>query len=236
MDATQISCIAIDDEPKALSIIKTFAQKIEFLNLKQTFRNPLDAINYLNKNTVELIFLDINMPVLSGLEFLKSLSKSPPLIIFTTAYSEYAVESYEYEAVDYLLKPIAFPRFLNAVQKAIKRTSTPEETIREEEVESVLLLKSGGEIHRISPSDILYAESQGNYLKIVMSHDEIVIKSGLQDFLDKHNFSKLLRTHRSFAVNMEKVSKVKYNKLYIENQVLVIGRYYSDVVRTYFKR
>ena len=110
MDSTCITCIAVDDEPRALGVIENFARKIDFMDLVGTFRDPLDAVGFLHQNKVRLIFLDINMPELSGVEFVKSLS-NPPLIIFTTAYSEYALESYEYETLDYLLKPIAFPRF-----------------------------------------------------------------------------------------------------------------------------
>ncbi|MCG8310790.1 MAG: LytTR family DNA-binding domain-containing protein [Cytophagales bacterium] len=231
MDSTCITCIAVDDEPRALGVIENFARKIDFMDLVGTFRDPLDAVGFLHQNKVRLIFLDINMPELSGVEFVKSLS-NPPLIIFTTAYSEYALESYEYETLDYLLKPIAFPRFLTAVQKAVKRLSVNQKT--ESENNDQLILKSAGSIHRIIPSEILYLEVQGNYLKIITVKESITIKSGLQEFLDKYKRSDLIRTHRSFAVNKQRVDKIKYNRIYIENQELTIGRNYREVVKKYF--
>ncbi len=230
MDAGCITCIAVDDEPRALGIIENFTRKIDFLKLIETFRNPLDAIGFLNQNRVNLVFLDINMPELTGIDFVKSLP-DPPLVIFTTAHAEYAVDSYEYEALDYLLKPIPFPRFLSAVQKAVRRLSAHQETRKE--TNHQLIVRSGGTIHRVASSDILYVESQGNYLKIVASNRTIVVNSGLQEFLDTYKLPDLVRIHRSFAANMAKADQIKYNKIFIQNQELTIGRLYKSNVTRY---
>lgn len=230
MDAGRVTCIAVDDEPRALGVIENFVGKIDFLKLVETFRNPLDAIGFLNQNRVNLVFLDINMPELTGIDFVKSLP-DPPLIIFTTAYAEYALDSYEYEALDYLLKPIPFPRFLSAVQKAVRRLSVPQETGKE--TNHQLILRSGSTLHCIAASDILYAESQGNYLKIVASSRTIVINSGLQEFLDTYKLPDLIRIHRSFAANMTKADQIKYNRIFIDNQELTIGRLYKVHITRY---
>lgn len=232
MDAGQIICIAVDDEPRALSIIESFAKKIHFVKLIGTFKNPLDAIGFLNQNNVDLVFLDINMPELSGIDFVKSLP-GPPLIVFTTAYAEYAIESYEYEALDYLLKPIPFARFLSAVQKAVKRHCSSKRDDKENNDQ--LILKSRGTVHRITSSEILYVESQGNYLKVVLADRIITINSGLQNFLVSHKLPHLIRTHRSYATNMTKANQIKYNKIYIDKHELTIGRFYKENVKKYFK-
>ena len=231
MDTRGLTCIAVDDEPRALSIIESFSKKIDFITLVGTFKDPLGAISFLNRNEVDLVFLDINMPEFSGIDFVKSLS-TPPLIIFTTAYVEYALESYEYEVLDYLLKPIPFTRFLSAVQKVVKRRQAYLGNKKEDH--TYLFHKSGGTIHCIDPSEILYVESLGNYLKIVLDNRIITLNSGLQVFLDHHKLPFLIRTHRSFAINMTKANMVKNNKIYINDHELTIGRLYRGNVKKYF--
>ena len=148
-----MTCIAIDDEPKALEVIERYCQKISLASLKATFREPLKAIEFLNREKVDLIFLDINMPDISGMQLLQTLSPRP-LIIFTTAYSQYAVESYELNALDYLLKPVTFERFLMAINKAAAALSSRNTTGPDED--AAVLIKSGPQTHRVKVSEIRY--------------------------------------------------------------------------------
>ena len=163
-----MNCVIIDDEPAAIDVLKFHLSSIPFVVLKKTFRDPLDALEYLQQHTVDLIFLDINMPKLSGISFPKFL-QNPPLIIFTTAYSEYALESYELKAVDYLLKPIEFNRLLQGVIKAqhiLKKntkvtTSSPE--ISSDTSEQTIFIKSGSEFHQLFIQNIKYIEKEINH-------------------------------------------------------------------------
>src|SRR6201996_6417329 len=158
-----ISCIAIDDEPKALEEIERYCQKIITLNLKGSFREPLKAIEFLNLEKVDLILLDINMPDISGMQLLQTLSPRP-LIIFTTAYSQYAVESYELNALDYLLKPVTFERFLLAINKAAAALSSRITAGMDED--AAVFIKSGPQTYRVKVSESLYLEKNGNYITV----------------------------------------------------------------------
>ena len=158
-----MTCIAIDDEPKALEVIERYCQKISLASLKATFREPLKAIEFLNREKVDLIFLDINMPDISGMQLLQTLSPRP-LIIFTTAYSQYAVESYELNALDYLLKPVTFERFLMAINKAAAVLSSKNTTGPDED--AAVFIKSGPQTYRVKVSGILYLEKDGNYITV----------------------------------------------------------------------
>ena len=231
MDSTKITCIAVDDEPAALRIIESFSNKAPQLKVVKTFRNPLEAITYINTNPVQLIFLDINMPELSGIDFLKSLSQIP-LIILTTAYSEYALESYDYEVLDYLLKPIAFPRFLKAINKASKRLNTIKNICYTEPEK--IILKDAGIIYNLNPNDIQYLESLGNYVKIYTQEQALTIKSGLQEFLDYYQIRHLLRIHKSFVVNVKKIKKMTYSSLNVDGKELPIGRKYKGDLRRHY--
>ena len=164
-----MTCIIIDDEPNAIDVIQRYVEKIGYLELKKTFRNPLKALEWLQTEEVDLIFLDMNMPNLKGIEFIKSLLKKP-MIIFTTAYSEFAAESYELEAVDYLIKPVLFERFIKAVNKANelfqrKSFKNSEQISSVPKTDDFVLLKSGSQTHRLKIDDILFIEKDGNYLK-----------------------------------------------------------------------
>lgn len=163
-----LKTIVIDDEPKAIEILTGFIQRISFMELQKTFRDPVDAIEHIRHHRCNLLLLDINMPNLSGVELVKSLHHKPE-IIFTTAHSEYAVESYEYGAVDYLLKPIKFDRFLKAVTRAYNKLEGATESIERSAEKgpsagTSIFVKSGPQTYKVSTDDILYLEKDGNYL------------------------------------------------------------------------
>jgi len=214
-----INAIAIDDEPIALSIIEKHADRIPYLNLKASFTNPFDALTYLKANKVDLIFLDINMPDISGLEFVKSLTTKPN-IIFTTAYAEYAVDSYELAAIDYLLKPFEFGRFLKAVNKVADQ--------QEENNDDYLFLKSGYEYIRIEKSHLRYIKGDGNYVGFYTTSQKVLCRMKMSEaevFLSNDDFVKV---HRSYIVNKSEIVKVEKHQLHLKDELIPISQPYYD--------
>ncbi len=213
--------IAIDDEPIALDIVAAHAAKVPFIDLKASFTNAFEAISYLQQNKVDLIFLDIKMPDISGIEFLKALSK-PPMVIFTTAYSEHAVQSFELDAVDYLLKPFSLSRFLKACNKAKElfdlRNQAPETKT------DFIFIKDGYEQVKVLLADILYIEASGNYTQIHLTENRLLSSritiNELADILPSQQF---LRTHRAFIIAKDKISKYDRSQILIGNRSIPIG-------------
>lgn len=229
-----IKCIAIDDEKKALDVIVHYAKEIEYLNLCKVFNNPLDAIQYLESHSIDLLFLDINMPGLNGFEFLQAIHNAPK-VIFTTAYSRYAVESYNFNALDYLVKPITFPRFLKAISKYNNSKNVKREGQIDNE-EKIILLKSGTETHRIDKKDILYIKSEGNYAKFVFAHKSIMSLISMKKCLEMLNDPNYLQIHRSFIVSIPKVQKIENHQVTINEIKLPIGvSFRKSVIKTLVK-
>jgi two-component system LytT family response regulator len=221
--------IAIDDEPIALDIVQTLAGKVPFVTLQATFTNAFEAITYLQQNKVDLLFLDIKMPDINGIDFLKILSK-PPMVIFTTAYSEHAVQSFELDAVDYLLKPFSLARFLKACHKAKEllnlRNQVPENKV------DFIFIKDGYEQVKVLFSSILYVEASGNYTQIHLEGDKLLSSritiNEMSDLLPNQTF---VRTHRTFIVSKDKISKYDRSQVWIGTQVIPIGTTYSDCLK-----
>ena len=223
-----MTCIAIDDEPKALEVVERYCQKISLISLKATFREPLKAIECLNREKVDLIFLDINMPDLSGIQLLQTLSPRP-LIIFTTAYSQYAVESYELHALDYLLKPITFERFLLAINKAAtalgsKKTTGPDE-------DAAVFIKSGPQTYRVRVSEILYLEKNGNYITVHLKDDNILVRENMGDIFDLVPAAEFIRVHKSYVVAIRHISMIEVHQLIVNGEKIPIGSTYRDSLR-----
>jgi two-component system LytT family response regulator len=223
-----ISCIAIDDEPKALEVIERYCQKISLISLKATFREPLKAIEFLNREKVDLIFLDINMPDLSGIQLLQTLSPRP-LIIFTTAYSQYAVESYELNALDYLLKPITFERFLLAINKAAAALSSRTTTGMDED--AAVFIKSGPQTYRVKVSEILYLEKDGNYITVHLKDGNILIRENMGDIFDLIPAADFIRVHKSYVVGIRHISMIEVHQLIVNGEKIPIGSTYRDSLR-----
>lgn len=202
------TCIIIDDEPLALALIENHVSKFSNLEIVATCQNAIEGFEALKTQQVDLIFLDIQMPLLTGIEFLKSLS-NPPKVIFTTAYREYAIESYELEVVDYLLKPISFDRFFKAINKYFK--SKEKETIvipAESKLDAAtrhIYVNMNKKHHKLLFTDIVYVESLKDYVKIHTKDTTIITKEKISDFETKLP-SFFLRTHRSYIVNREKIT------------------------------
>jgi len=218
-----INTIAIDDEPLAMQLVAGYIEKTPGLNLVGKFDNPLDAVDFMADATVDLIFVDIQMPDLTGIEFTRAIARGPK-VIFTTAYEKYALEGFRLDVVDYLLKPFSYEEFFKAVQKAIRliRLEQKAETHQVEANNEFLFLKSEYKIRRINFNDILYIEGLKDYVKVYTKNDPkpVLSLTSLKILENKLPDSTFMRVHRSFIVNLEKIetierSRIVFGKVYI---------------------
>jgi DNA-binding LytR/AlgR family response regulator len=221
----KIRCIAIDDEPLALQQVGDYIRKTPFLELVGLFESAFLALDFLASNPVDLMFLDINMPDFNGLDFAKSLTIKPKIIL-TTAYSEYALEGFRIDALDYLLKPIPYPVFLKSVNKAKEWFSVKTENITEPE----LFVKSEGKIVKIRIADILYVESANEYIRINLDNKEVITTlKRLKEFEEELPAERFLRIHRSFIVHTGKIKAVERYKVILNNNVSIpVGELYRE--------
>jgi DNA-binding LytR/AlgR family response regulator len=222
-----IKCLIIDDEPLAQRVIERYAEEVTFLDIVRKCNNSLDALELLRSHDIELIFLDINMPKLSGLEFLRTL-KNPPLIIITTAYASYAVQGFELGVVDYLMKPFSFDRFLKAVQKAqdilsSRKAQQAEPHVQEKQEEQHIFIKSSKKTYRVRIEDILYIEALGDYVKIFTTERMIVSYQSLKNIENLLPPASFPRIHKSYIIALSKVDTIEGNHVKIRNQVIPIG-------------
>jgi len=228
-----LSYLIIDDEPIAHDIIKTYATELDYLKLEKQCYSALEALNFLQKNDVDFIFLDIEMPHLKGLDFLKTLQK-PPKIIITTAYQEYALEGYELNVVDYLLKPFSLGRFLKAINKLnitsnINKLSESKITTSE-----TIFIKGKKKTHQLNHNEILFIESIDGTVKIYCTSQTISTTQSLSFFetiLPKTNF---IRVHKSFILGLNKVNAVEGNIAHIQEHKIPIGRVYKQNIKHFF--
>jgi two-component system LytT family response regulator len=219
--------LVIDDEPKAVEILSDYIERVPNLECTGIFRNPLKALNYIQNNPVDLLFLDINMPDLSGIQFLNALEHHP-LVIFTTAYSEYALDSYDYDAVDYLLKPIEFDRFLKAVNKAFRRYKEKKKGRLPLKGDSdTIFIKSGTDYHKLDTHDILYIKGTGNYLTFVTLKKEILTLLTMKEALEILP-PQFHRIHKSYIINLDHVELIDTEEVKIKDQQIPIGDYYRE--------
>jgi DNA-binding LytR/AlgR family response regulator len=226
-----MKAIAIDDEPIALDIIKSHASKVPFLDLDATFTDAFKALEYLQKESVDLLFLDIKMPDISGIDFFNSLSKKP-LVIFTTAYSEHAVTSFEMDAVDYLLKPFSLSRFLKGCNKAFELYNFRNGT----EPSDHLYIKTGYEQVKVMYDDILYLEATGNYVTFVTREKNILSRSTFIEAINLLPADKFVRVHRSFVVAVNKINKIDRQQVTIDKITIPVSEAYSDNLTAALKK
>jgi DNA-binding LytR/AlgR family response regulator len=230
-----MTAIAIDDEPLALSVISTFCQKIDFVNLERTFTEPGAALLFLQDNPVDLLFLDINMPAISGIDFYKKVTDNT-MAIFTTAYSEYAVECFNLSAIDYLLKPFEFNRFLKAVEKAKEYTEFLSRRDTASKQQQHLFLKVDYSIVKVALSEILYIEGLDNYLNIHFDNGKkLLVRMSMKGIAEKLPPEEFIRVHRSFIVPFSKVVSVRNKIIYLDKKEIPIGTNYVDSVLNLFK-
>jgi DNA-binding LytR/AlgR family response regulator len=222
-----IRAIAIDDEPLALKVIENFCARTEIVRLEKTFNKPTEALKYLDNFPVDLLFLDIQMPAISGMDFYKSV-KQDCMVIFTTAYSEYAVESYELNAMDYLLKPFTFERFAQALEKAKEFYEFSQR--KEKPEHDFFYIRADYSLVKILFTDILYIEGLDDYIKIHLADQKpVVARMTLKNLLQKLPGGKFHQVHRSFIVPLDKVEQVRKNKVIILGREIPLGLSYKDV-------
>lgn len=230
-----LKCIIVDDEPRAIDVLKEYADQLYSLNLLATFRNPIEAFDFVKQNEVDVIFLDINMPNLSGIQFIKSLS-TPPAIVLTTAYSEYAIEGYQLDVVDYLLKPIEFERFMNCVNRLIDKLKPiiTENRISKNqpnsELKSHIFIKHGIKIERLELSDILFIEGSSNYVIYHTERGNIMALGKMSETLKTLPNHQFLRIHKSYIINWDKVKSVESNHIHIGDSKISISSTYKKAV------
>ncbi|MFC4212933.1 LytR/AlgR family response regulator transcription factor [Pedobacter lithocola] len=218
--------IAIDDEPIALEIIRSHASKVPFIELSAAFTNAFEAITYLQQNKIDLIFLDIKMPDISGIDFLRSLSK-PPMVIFTTAYTEHAVQSFELDAVDYLLKPFSLSRFLKACNKVHELYNFRNQ--RAETKSEYIFIKDGYEQVKVELNEILFVEASGNYTQIQLKDKLLSSRITINDLAELLPKTDFIRCHRAFIVAKNKITKFDRSQIFIGDKVIPIGATYNNL-------
>jgi len=231
-----IKCVIVDDEPLAVEILEAYIEKVSYLQLVASFNNGIDALQYLKSNNVDLLLLDIQMPELTGFQLMGILD-NPPLVIFTTAYDQYAIKSYELEAVDYLLKPIDFGRFLKAVEKVYRRKESGL-AVAETHVEShqakdpFIFIKTEHRIQRIEKSGILYIEGMKNYLRVIACSGKYMTIMSFKNMEELLPGPQFIRVHKSFIVAFDKVDSIERGRIRIGKEYIPIGdKYRKDVER-----
>lgn len=225
-----MKAIAIDDEPLALKVITHLCEQVDFVSLEKTFTSQAEAIKYLNKYPVDLLFLDIQMPAKNGIEFYKMLENGP-MVIFTTAYSEYAVEGFNVNATDYLLKPFSPDRFIQALEKARNEWNFR----KNQTTQSHLMIRADYKLHRIPYEDILYIEGLDDYIQIYqVNKPKIVARFSMKNILEQLPGNLFIRVHRSFIVPLKRVDSVQYKSLKIGEVTIPIGETYKEEIQKYF--
>ncbi len=220
----KLSAIAIDDEPKALEVVQMHATKVPFLDLRASFIDAFEALPFLQQNKVDLLFLDIKMPDISGIEFAQIL-KNGPLVVFTTAYSEYAVQGFDLDAVDYLLKPFSLARFTKACNKALEMKN-----VRGTEAPDFIFLKTGYEEEKVYLKDILYIEAAGNYMTYVLKERKLMCRQNVPEALVALPEQDFVRVHRSFIVGVKHVGKIARQQVWVNGVEIPVGASYEDGV------
>ena len=223
----RVNCIIVDDEPASREILEKYISDYTSLNLISSCTNAFEANEVINHEQIQLIFLDINMPKLSGIKFYKSLLE-PPFVIFTTAYPEYAVEGFEVDAVDYLLKPFSFERFLKSVNKALNIFNQKYSNNHN----PFIVLKSDKKLFRVNINDINFLEALGDYVKVDFLCQSIMVHDTFQNLLSQLNESNLVRVHKSFAISLNKFDHIEGNMIKIRDKSIPIGqKYRADLLK-----
>lgn len=228
-----IQAIAVDDEPPALQIIEAFCAKTDFIQLQKTFTQPNEALKHLRKFPVDLLFLDIHMPSLSGIEFYKSVSQET-MVIFTTAHSQYAVEGFNLRATDYLLKPFTYERFIQAVENAKEKF----QLLQKKEISEAkfLFIRADYSLIKINPSDIILIEGLDDYIKIYIANNKpIVARMTMKAIMEKLPEQEFIRVHRSFIIPFSKIEAVRNKNIKIAEREIPLGSSYEEAFYTRFK-
>lgn len=222
----KITCIITDDEPYARKGLLGYVKRIDFLDLKGTCEDALQLGNLLQQQPVDLLFLDIQMPFITGIEFLKAIP-NPPKVIFTTAYEQYAIQGFELDVMDYLLKPISYERFLKSAWKAKDYFA---QRVQPVSLASYLFLKSNGKLEKITFADILFIEGMENYVTIYFADKKIVTHITIKSLLEKLPSNQFIQIHKSYIVAIDKVDTIDGNMLHIRNHQVPVSKYLRETV------
>lgn len=227
-----MKAIAIDDEPLALSVVKTFCLKVPYIELCSTFSNGIDAMKYLIENDVDLMFVDINMPHISGIEMVRALER-PPMIIFTTAYQNYALEGFELSAIDYLVKPFSFERFLKGVNRAselyaIKQKASEQAVATTQDKDDYITIKVDYSVVKLNIADIIMVEGLKDYVKVYTTDKRYVTKSTMKNIEERLSEYGFMRVHKSYVVNLRYVEALESNHIVLPTGKIALGNQYKE--------
>lgn len=239
MNKELIKVLIVDDEPIAIMILETFLNKLPGYHMLKPCKNALEALSVINKEKVDVLLLDINLPEVNGIDFIKNLN-APPLVIFTTAYSDFAVQSYELNAIDYLLKPISFERFsiaMNKVNDLLKPTVDPTATYeKDSEKQDIMFVRSSGKWIKIDLLKLWFVEGLKDYIRLWTDSGRITVHSTMMNFEEQLSaYKRFVRVHKSYIVNMDYVLEVDGNSIKIKDQMIGIGNTYRDQVQKVFE-
>ena len=234
MISMTMNCVIVDDEPLAREGLTDFVLDVDFLNLSGTCENPVQLTRFLENNAVDLIFLDIQMPGMSGLDFLK-ITRNPPMVILTTAFPNFALESFQLNVLDYLLKPITFERFFQAVNKAndynrLLKYSLAGGSEKQDSFEEYFFIRCGSKYERIFFEDVLYVESMQNYVNIFTAKGKFTTLINLKNIELKFDKDAFMRVHKSYMVAIRKIDKIEGNEIFIQSLRVPLSRSYRDLV------
>jgi DNA-binding LytR/AlgR family response regulator len=228
------SCIIVDDEPLARNVLVKYISDCPILELKASCKSAFEAIEVIKNNDIRIVFLDINMPKLSGLSMVKSMDH-PPQIIFTTAYPEYAVEGFEVDATDYLVKPFSFERFMKAVNKALEREKIREKTGETKDINGTgkLIVKADGKLYQIEWQDIIFFEAMGDYIKVHTSTKTIITHNTLKNLENNLPSGMFLKVHRSYIISPASIEFIEGNRIKIGKDFIPVGQSYRSNLESY---
>ena len=221
----KLNCIIVDDEPAAIRLLERYVADVPFLNLQSTFTKPLEALTYIESNTIDLVFLDVQMPQLTGVQLSRIINPKTK-IIFTTAYSEFALDSYEVAAVDYLLKPIAFERFYKAVSKV--QSVDSETVLTTKDTDDYIFVKTDGKhnFNKVFLEDILFIEGLKNYVSVQLKGEQIITYSTLKHLSERLSDKNFIQIHKSYIVALNHIDKIENDAVWVHEKQLPIGNTY----------
>jgi len=239
----KVQVLIVDDEPLAQGILDAYFGKLSGFEIAGKCKNALEAFSFLSKHTIDVIMLDINMPEINGIEFLKTI-KEPPHVIFTTAHSEFAVESYEHNAIDYLIKPISFERFMKAVSKLLeviqsekKSSATEHHAPAPDQPDHIIFVKSNGKLIKVDITELCFVEGLRDYVCLWTEKQKIVVHGTMKHFEELlSRFPFFLRVHKSYIINLNYISEVDGNSIRIKDQSIAIGNTYREEINKLFDK
>jgi DNA-binding LytR/AlgR family response regulator len=232
-----IKCIVVDDEPPAVGILEHYISRVDYLHHLQSFTDPLAALSFINREAIDLVFLDINMPQLKGIDLVRSLN-AKPMVVFTTAYPDYAVEGFQLHVLDYLVKPIAFERFLQTAQRAYDQVHASATATNNEAVpanEAYIFIKSGTRMHKVYLHDIYAIEGLREYAQVKTKGQKILTLTRLSELEEALQGKGFIRIHKSHIINISKIDSIEFNQVKVGDDLVPIGEKYKssfeDVIR-----